>query len=113
MVNLTQLFAVILAGLAVAIADALIKKTSATGSFWLAFKNPLMIAIFLLYFVQVIFFVLVFMHGWKLSIVGNMQMVVYSVTVVLIGLLFFGEKLSLVQGVGILLGLIGIILMNL
>ncbi len=112
MVNATQLSAVILAGFAVAIADALIKKTSSQESFWQAFKNPWMIAVVLLYFAQVAFFVYVFMNDWHLGIVGNLQMVIYSITVVLAGLLFFNESLSLTQGIGILLALLGVILMN-
>ena len=105
--------AVILAGIAVAIADALIKKTAIQGSFWFAFRNPWMIAILALYLVQIVFFVYVFINGWDLGIVGNLQMVFYSIGVVSIGLIFFGESLSLLQGIGIGLSLIGVILMNL
>ncbi len=113
MVNAFQLSAVILAGFAVAIADALIKKTSVEGNFWLTFKNPWMIAVVLLYFAQVAFFVYVFMNNWHLGIVGNLQMVIYSITVVLTGLLFFGESLSLTQGIGVALAVLSVVLMNL
>lgn len=113
MVNYLHLGAIILAGIAVAIADALIKRTALDGDFWTAFKNPLMIAVIILYLAQVIFFVYVFMNGWNLGIVGNLQMVFYSIGVVLIGMLVFGESLSLIQGIGIVLALIGVILINL
>ena len=113
MVNYLHVVAIILAGIAVAIADALIKKVAITGNFLTAFKHPLMITIILLYLAQVIFFVYVFMHGWNLGIVGNLQMVFYSISVVLMGMFFFGETLTILQGIGIFLALIGVILINL
>jgi len=113
MVNSIQLFAIVLAGLTVAIADALIKKSSLEGNFWLALKNPWMLLVIVLYVSQILLFIFVFTHQWQLGIVGNIQMVLYAVTTVLIGFLFFGEKLSLLQIAGIVLGLIGVVLMNL
>jgi len=112
MVNYFQLSAIILAGVAVAIADAIIKKISVSSSFWLAFKNPWMLAIILLYLAQIIFFVYVFMNKWNLGFVGVLQMVFYSVTVVLVGLLYFGENITLLQGIGMIFALIGIVLIN-
>jgi len=111
--NYMQLGAIILAGIAVAIADALIKRTTVSGNLWLAFKNPLMLGVLLLYVAQVVFFVYVFMNGWNLGIAGNMQMVFYSIGVVLIGLLVFGETLTLVQALGIFFALLGVMLINL
>lgn len=108
-----QLLAVILAGMAVGVADALIKKTAISGSFISALKNPLMIAVLLLYVIQIIFFLYAFIHGWKLGILGNIQMVFYSITVILSGFLIFGETLSLTQTLGIILAIIAVILMNL
>ena len=113
MVSYLHLGAIILAGIAVAIADALIKKTAISGNFATAFKNPLMLLVLFLYLVQVAFFVYVFVNNWDLAIVGNLQMVFYSITVVLIGLLIFGETLTLIKGIGIAIALIGVILMNL
>ena len=72
-----------------------------------------MIAVLLLYVAQILFFLYIFINGWKLGIVGNLQMVFYSITVVTIGLLIFGETISWVQGIGIIFALIGVILMNL
>lgn len=108
-----QLLAVILAGTAVGVADAIIKKTAVSGNFISALKNPLIIVVLLLYLVQIIFFLYVFMHGWKLGILGNVQMLFYSITVVLSGFLIFGETLSLVQMAGVALALVAVILMNL
>jgi len=112
MVNLIQLTAVILSGISVAVADALIKKIAISDNFWTVIKNPWIIAIFALYTAQVILFIYVFSHNWNLGIVGNTQMAFYSLTVVLSGLLLFGETISLVQVLGIVLTLVGVILMN-
>lgn len=112
MVNYLQLGAIILAGISVGIADALIKKSALSGGFASAFSNPWMILVLLLYLFQVVFFVYVFINGWKLGIVGNLQMVFYSISVLVIGLIVFGEKITFVQGVGIALALIGVVLMN-
>ena len=113
MVSYLHIGAIILAGLAVAVADALIKKTAVSGSFSSAIKNPLMFFILLLYLAQVLFFIYVFIHKWDLGIVGNLQMVFYSLGVIIIGVLGFGETLSSTQIAGIVLALIGATLMNL
>jgi drug/metabolite transporter (DMT)-like permease len=111
--NIVQLSIIILAGIFVGIADVLIKKIALVGNFWSALKNPLMLIILLLYIVQIIFLIYIFRHHWNLGIVGNLEVVFYSFTMVLLGLLFFGETLSLIQGIGIGLALIGVILINL
>ena len=56
MVNYIHIGAIILAGIAVAIADALIKKTAVSGNFLMAFRSPWMVAVLLLYIAQVVFF---------------------------------------------------------
>jgi len=43
---------------------------------------------------------------------GVFTAVFYSLTVVLIGLLFFGENISMVKWLGIIFAIIGVILMN-
>lgn len=113
MTNILQLLAIILAGVSVGIADALIKKITLTGSFWSAFKNQWMIIILLLYLAQIIFFIFLFKQNWNLGIVGNIQIVFYSITIILSGLIIFGENISIIQGIGIGLALIGVVLMNL
>ena len=97
MVNYVHVGAIILAGIAVAVADAIIKKTAVSGSFWMAFKSPWMIAILLLYLAQIVFFVYVFMNDWDLGIVGNLQMVFFSFSVILSGFGMFGVNLTIVQ----------------
>ena len=108
-----QLSAIVLAGVAIAIADVFIKKAAITGNFWLALKNPLMIWALILYSIQVFFLAYVFVHNWKLGIAGNLQIVFYSITVVLAGLLIFGETLSWIKITGVGLALLSVLLMNL
>ena len=113
MVNYYHLGAIVLAAIAVAIADTLIKKASLSGSFLMAIKSPWMIAVILLYLAQIFFFIYVFMNNWDLGIVGNLQMVFFSLSVILLGFLVFGETLTALQFLGIGLALVGVILMNL
>lgn len=110
--HLSQLLIIIVAGISVGVADALIKKTALSGNFISAIKNPLFIVILLLYFVQIALLIYIFTHKWNLGIVGNLQVVFYSITIILAGLLFFKETISWIQGIGIAMALIGVILMN-
>ena len=112
MVNIVQLSAIILVGVSVGVADALLKKIILQGNFSSAFKNPLMLLVFLLYFAQIVFFLYIFSHHWKLGLVGNLQMIFYSLTVVLAGFFFFSEGITFVQAIGIGFALIGILLLN-
>jgi len=113
MQKIIQIFALVLAGLTVGVADALIKKASLTEGLLATFKDPLMLIIIPLYIAQVLFFIYVFKHNWSVGIAGNVQIVFYSLTVIISGFLIFGEKISPIQGVGVGLALTGIILMNL
>jgi multidrug transporter EmrE-like cation transporter len=112
MVNFIQLGAIILAGVAVLVADVLIKKISVQGNFLLALKNPWMLGILILYAAQILFFIYIFINDWQLGIVGNIEIVIYAIGVVLIGGLLFGEHFGMIQIIGIILGLGGVVLMN-
>ncbi len=52
---------------------------------------------------QVVFFAVVFIAGWKLSHVGVLQAVLYTVVVLAAGVVFYRETVTPVQIVGILL----------
>ncbi len=108
-----QLLAIIFAGASVASADALIKKVAISGNFWQAVRSPIMLLVFILYLFQIFFLFYLFSHNWKLGIVGNLQMVFYSLIVVLIGFVVFSESLSAFQLAGIGLALVAIIFMGL
>lgn len=108
-----QIMAVVMGGMSVAVADALIKKVTDTETTMLtALKHPLMILIVILYYAQIVLFTYVFIKRWNLGIVGLMQMAVYAAIVVGSGFLIFHEKLTPTQGVGMALALTGVFLMN-
>jgi drug/metabolite transporter (DMT)-like permease len=113
MPKLIQIALMILAVIAVAVADAFLKKASDEGSLHRALQSPWMIGAFLLYLFQILFFTYVFVAGWELSLVGSLQTVFYALIVLLAGIFIFRETLHLVQGVGILLAVGGVILINL
>lgn len=110
--NLIQFLLVICSGIAIGLADFLIKKITLNASFWEALKEPWILGILLLYVTQIIFFVYVFAHGWKLGMVGVVQMVTYSIFVILAGIFYFGESFSTIQYIGFILALISVILIN-
>lgn len=112
MLNITQIFALIFAGISVGVADALIKKVAIADSFSSVFKNPWLLLILFFYLIQIFLFIYIFRQNWNLGIAVNVQIVFYSITVVLLGLIFFGESFSLIQGLGIFLALIGVVLMS-
>ena len=112
MESLNQLASVILAGVTVGIADLIIKKISTPGNYWLSFKSPWMLVIFILYLFQIAFFIYLFTNGWSLGIAGNTQLVAYSITVLISGLIFFNEQISSLRLLGVTIAVIGVIMMN-
>jgi hypothetical protein len=111
--NLNQAMIVVFAGIAVAIADGIIKKISIGASFSDALKHPLMIATLFLYLVQIAFFTYVFVNDWQLGVVGILQMVAYSLSVVMTGIFIFKESFTATQFLGIILAVSGAVLINL
>ncbi len=107
-----QIIAVILAGVAVAVADALIKHSAGQRSFVGMLKDPIMVAVYALYLVQIIFFLYVFYAKWNLAHVGILQMVAYTVTILATGVLVFGESFTGIQIAGICVAIFGLVLMN-
>ncbi|MCR4325325.1 MAG: hypothetical protein NUV59_00780 [Patescibacteria group bacterium] len=112
MIGSTGIIAMFASALLIAIADGLIKKASASGSLLSAVLNPWMLLILLLYFVQILLAVYVFIHKGDIAIYANIFIVFYSVLMVAIGLIAFGERLSAVQSLGIVLALVGAVLIN-
>ena len=113
---MTRLFFVImiiLAAAAVAVADVFIKKAALGGSMMAAIKNPWFIGAAVLYLFQVAVFTWAFVAGWQLSIVGILQIVLYAIIVLVSGVVFFHETLTLLQWTGVALALGGVILLNL
>ena|SRR5690349_13672477 len=103
---------IIIAVIAVALADSLIKRAAGFGSWSRAIFSPWMLGAIVLYLVQIILFTLVFVQGSKLSIVGNLQTVFYALTILIIGYVIFHERLSNIQLIGVGLAMVGVYLMN-
>ena len=103
----------VLGSSAVAVADVLLKKASSFSSFADFARSPWMIGAILLYAFQIAVFIYLFLSGQKLVDVGIVQIILYALIVVASSILFFHESLTTLKIIGILLGLTGIILMNL
>jgi drug/metabolite transporter (DMT)-like permease len=105
---------IIVAVTSVAVADVIIKKVALhVTSLSQAIKEPLMLLIVALYIVQILIFTYVFIKRAELGIVGIIQTALYAIIVIGSGILFFQEKISLIQGVGIGFAIVGVICMNL
>ena len=89
--NSLRLIVVILATLITIIADATIKKISKDGSLTAVIKNPWMIAVYALYFLQILSAVYIFVHKGEFAIYTNLFVVFYSIFGVISGILLFQE----------------------
>ena len=102
----------VLAVVAVAIADVCLKRASLPGSLADALSSPWTLAAAGLYLLQVLLFVVVFANGWKLSVVGLLQTTLYALVTLGAGVLLFGEVLTLKQVLGLVLAVAGVILLS-
>jgi drug/metabolite transporter (DMT)-like permease len=98
---------------AVAVADVCLKRAALPGSLTLALRSPWTLAAAALYLLQVVLFVIVFVNGWKLSVVGLAQTALYAIVTLGAGVLLFGEVLSLKQTLGLGLAAAGVLLLSL
>jgi drug/metabolite transporter (DMT)-like permease len=111
--SMLQFVSIGLAVVAVAIADVFLKKASLAGDFTRAVQSPWTGLALMLYAYQTLAFIWVFVAGWRLSVVGMLQTVLYALIVVGVGVLYFKETLTVAQGLGVGLALAGVVLMNL
>lgn len=93
-------------------ADALIKKVSIQGSFSVAFMDPWMIAAYLMYFVQILLAIGIFINKGELAVYTNLFIVFYSLFGVMAGVLFFKESLSIFQLTGVVFAVVAAILLS-
>ena len=98
--------------LAVAIGDVLLKKAAVQGSLEHTLRSPWLWGAVALYLLQVALFAVVFIAGWKLSHVGVLQAVLYTVVVLVAGIVFYRETVTPVQVIGMLLAVAGVVLIN-
>lgn len=112
MLGTVAILAVLASAILIAVADALIKKAAVSGDFLSAILNPWMLAICGLYLAQILIVVYVFVQKGELAIYGNIFIIFYSISMVLLGVFFFNEHLTALQYIGIALALTGAILLN-
>jgi drug/metabolite transporter (DMT)-like permease len=103
----------IIAVIAVAVADVCLKRAAGPGSLTHALRSPWTLVAVALYLIQVALFVVVFVNGWKLSVVGVVQTTLYAVVTLGAGVLLFGEMLSLMQTLGLAFAVVGVVLLSL
>lgn len=110
--NFGAVLILLAAAVLIAAADALIKQSAISGNFLAALRTPWLWAAVVLYLAEILLTVYLFLKHWQLGVAANVFVIFYSLGTVLLGYLFFQERLSLMQASGILLGLIGIFLMT-
>lgn len=108
----TSLWLVLGTALLIAAADSLIKKSGMSGDFFSALMNPLMGSALVLYFIQVLLTLYIFLNKGELAIYANLFVAFYSILTIAIGVLVFKEHISVLQGLGIALALAGVFLIN-
>jgi drug/metabolite transporter (DMT)-like permease len=111
--KLAEIGLIVIAVSAVAIADVFIKKAAFSADFKAVLKNPLMLAVVGLYLIQILVFAYVFAKKAELGAVGIIQTALYAIIVIGSGIIFFKEDVSLQQGIGMALAIIGVIVINL
>jgi drug/metabolite transporter (DMT)-like permease len=102
----------LIAVLAVAVADVCLKRATLPGSLAHALRSPWTLAAVALYLLQVVLFVVVFVKGWKLTVVSVLQTSLYAVVTLGAGVLLFGEVLSAKQVLGVAFAIIGVLLLS-
>jgi drug/metabolite transporter (DMT)-like permease len=102
----------LIAVLAVAVADVCLKRATLSGSLATAMRSPWTLAAIALYLIQVALFVVVFVQGWKLSVVSLIQTTLYAAVTLGAGVLLFGEALSPKQVVGLVFAIVGVVMLS-
>ena len=110
--KLAQGMVIVLAVMAVAVADVLLKKATTQGNLRAALSSPWLVCAIGLYLFQIGFFIVAFHAGWKLSIIGALQTALYAIIVLAAGVLLYHESLTRLQVIGILLAFGGVVLIN-
>ncbi len=107
------LFLILFSAVTIIIADSLIKKISAGQTFSQVISNPWIIVICGLYLLQIFLIILVFIFAGELALYVNLFIIFYGILGIIIGISFFKETITTTQFIGITLGLIGAVLINL
>jgi drug/metabolite transporter (DMT)-like permease len=112
MLKSTQAGSVLLAAIACALADILLKKATFEGNLGAALRSPWLAMAIGLYLVQAYLFIIAFIGGSKLSIIGVLLTAFYAIIVLTVGVLLYNETLTRSQMIGVVLALGGVVLIN-
>jgi drug/metabolite transporter (DMT)-like permease len=110
--KLAQGIVIVMAVIAVAVADVMLKKAAAQGNLLDALRSPWLFGAIGLYLFQIGLFTIAFAAGWKLSIIGALQTALYALIVLTAGVLLYHESLTRLQVMGVLLAFGGVVLIN-
>ncbi len=110
--KLAQGMVIVMAVIAVAVADVMLKKAAAHGNIVYVVRSPWLLSAIGLYLLQIGLFTIAFIAGWKLSIIGALQTALYALIVLAAGVLLYHESLTRLQVIGILLAFGGVVLIN-
>jgi drug/metabolite transporter (DMT)-like permease len=110
--SLVQAVVVVLAVIAVGVADVMLKRAAAHGTLAGALHSPWLFIAVGLYLFQIGFFAIAFIAGWKLSIIGALQTALYAIIVLGAGVFLYNEALTRLQVLGILMAFSGVIMIN-
>lgn len=110
--KLGQSLFILLAVIAVAVADVFLKKATHQNDLSTALSSPWLFMAIGLYLLQIVIFTIAFVSGWKLSLIGALQTALYAVIVLVSGVLLYNESLTRLQLVGVLMAIGGVILIN-
>lgn len=108
----TQTISILLAAVACALADIFLKRATFQGNLGEALRSPWLLMAIGLYVLQAYFFIIAFLAGSKLSIMGTLLTALYTLIVLVVGVLFYRESLTQPQMLGILLAVGGVVLIN-
>ena len=101
-----------LAMIAVAVADVFLKRATAAGDLNAALRSPWLVGAVALYLFQIGVFMFAFLDGWKLNLIGSLQIALYDCVVLAASLLLFREPISSRQMIGLALALGGALLIT-
>ena len=110
--SLIQAMVVVLAVIAVGVADVMLKRAAAHGTLLGALHSPWLFLAVGLYLFQIGFFTMAFIAGWKLSIIGALQTALYAMIVLAAGVFLYNEALTRLQVLGILMAFSGVVMIN-
>lgn len=112
MSKIAQILIILVAVVAVGVADIFLKRATAQGGLVDALRSPWFFIAIGLYLLQIIIFIVAFVAGWKLSIIGALQTALYGLVVLGAGYFLFHESPTRLQIVGMVMAFGGVVMIN-